>query len=263
MRLQKPTMIKASILMLVLTMCRKVSCGTLSIEEGSHVVQIGQTRSTGAIDLICGGAYLGDRVVVFGAHCTNRNGRKPDIVRFGSVFGSSFDLHVVNITVHYRYKPQFDYHNMAVAFLDRDPETVNHKIKPACILKPHPKPNHSVQLIGPIETQLDRADLVSMGSEKCHEYYNPQHKLRFGVLLCCFCARNANIERCTDLHSSPLQILLSFSGKKVPFLIGHKSIGKPCGTNAPAIYTRYGSYFEWIETVTGMKMDPQECLSRV
>lgn len=58
-----------------------------------------------------------------------------------------------------------------------------------------------------------------------------------------------------DLHSSPLQIVARRSGKEVPYLIGHKSIGKSCDTSTPGIYTRYGSYYEWLETVTGLDFD--------
>ncbi|KXJ75300.1 hypothetical protein RP20_CCG011988 [Aedes albopictus] len=197
-------------------------------------------------------------MVVLGAHCANKNGRQPDLARFGSSSGNTFDIAIANITLHYRYKPQFDYHNMAIAILERNPQIYSSAIKAACILKAHPKTNTAVQLIGPIgdgSDRLERADLQAVGSEKCHEYYNPNRKLRFGVLLCCFCARNAKLDRCTNLHSSPLQIVARRSGKEVPYLIGHKSIGKSCDTNTPGIYTRYGSYFEWLETVTGLNLD--------
>lgn len=126
-----------------------------------------------------------------------RFSHSPDTVRFRNAYGGSTDLRISNFTLHYRYKPQFDYHNMAVAFLDRDPRTAINTVKPACVLKPHIKGNKSVQLIGLIGNQLDRADLQTVSSEKCHEYYNPNRKLRFGVLLCCFCARNANLKNCT------------------------------------------------------------------
>ncbi|XP_038105294.1 serine protease snake [Culex quinquefasciatus] len=246
----------------VVTIVDEGICKTLSPAEGSHVVQIGQKLANGKIEPVCGGSYIGKNVVVLGAHCFNRNGNAPDTVRFRNAYGGSTDLRISNFTLHYRYKTQFDYHNMAVAFLDRDPRTAINTVKPACVLKPHIKGNKSVQLIGLIGNQLDRVDLQTVSSEKCHEYYNPNRKLRFGVLLCCFCARNANLKNCTDQHSAPLQAIVVRSGKQVPFLIGHKSIGRSCGTNTPAVYTRYGSYYEWLETVTGISLDEKDCINR-
>lgn len=249
-------------LAVLLAVIKTGACQWIRSVEGSHVVEIGQRQSNGAVAIVCGGSYLGGNMVVLGAHCSSKNGRQPDVARFGSSTGSTFDIAIVNFTIHYRYKPQFDYHNMAIAVLERNPQTYSGAIKPACVLQPHPKSNTPVQMIGPIGNRLEKADLLAVGSEKCHEYYNPNRKLRFGVLLCCFCARNAKINRCSDLHSSPLQIIAKRSGKEVPFLIGHKSIGKSCGTNTPGIYTRYGSYFEWLETVTGLNLDPNECYAR-
>ncbi|XP_058811604.1 serine protease snake-like isoform X2 [Topomyia yanbarensis] len=241
---------------------RNGSCQSLSSAESSHVIQIGQTQPNGKIEYNCGGSYLGSAMVVFGAHCANMNGRQPDIVRFGSTLANGINVRIANITIHYRYKPQFDYHNMAVAQLERNPQSISAAIKPACIMKPHLKSNTPVQLIGPIKDRLERTSLLAVGSEKCHEYYNPNRKLRFGVLLCCFCARSTNSSPCTTQHSSPLQIIRKQSGKEVPFLIGHKSVGKSCGTVTPAVYTRYGSYFEWLETVTGLKFAEKECFAR-
>ncbi|XP_001662881.2 serine protease snake [Aedes aegypti] len=250
--------------LVLLAVAETGTCQWVRGVESSHVVQIGQRQPNGGVTIVCGGSYLGGKMVVLGAHCANKNGRQPNLARFGSSSGNTFDIPIANITLHYRYKPQFDYHNMAIAVLERNPQIYSSAIRAACILKSHPKSNTPVQLIGPIAgaAQLERAELLAVGSEKCHEYYNPNRKLRFGVLLCCFCARNAKLKRCTDLHSSPLQIVARRSGKEVPYLIGHKSIGKSCDTSTPGIYTRYGSYYEWLETVTGLDFDEKECFAR-
>ncbi|XP_058449090.1 serine protease snake-like [Malaya genurostris] len=252
----------AMMLTLVISGSHYGMCQSLNSEDSSHVVQIGQTQPNGEITYICGGAYLGKNMIVLGAHCANRNGRQPDIVHFGSTLSTGFNVRIANITLHYRYKPQFDYHNMAVAQLERNPQSVSSVVKAACIEKVHLKSNTPIQLIGPIKDRIVRTNLLAVGSEKCHEYYNPNLKLRFGVLLCCFCARSTNSNPCTTQHSSPIQIIKKRNGKEVPFLIGHKSIGKSCGTSTPAVYTRYGSYFEWLETVTGLKFQENECSSR-
>ena len=95
--------------------------------------------------------------------------------------------------------------------------------------------------------------LTIINTEKCHEYYDPTPELRFGILLCCFCGRNAEEKFCTEEPSSPIQIYLKDKNKHtVPFLIGHKSIGKSCNTPVPGVYTHYSNYVDWIETVSGI-----------
>ncbi|XP_053696186.1 serine protease snake-like [Sabethes cyaneus] len=254
---------KLWILSVVLTIIQNGLCQSTNNAINSHVIQIGITQSDGTVNFFCGGSYIGEKSVVFGAHCTNKHGRLPDVVQFGKTLQRTFNVPIENVTVHYRYKPQFDYHNMAVAQLKQNPQLVSREaIKPACILKWHPKSNTEVQLIGTINEQFEQTNLLAVGSDKCHEYYNPNRKLRFGVLLCCFCAKNSYTDRCTDQHSSPLQIIQRRSGKNIPYLVGHKSVGKSCGTGVPAIYTRYGSYYEWLETVTGIKYNKNACTSR-
>ncbi|XP_052861007.1 serine protease snake-like [Anopheles cruzii] len=236
-------------------------------DKTSHIVLLGSTGSGGQRQFRCGGAYVGRNVIVAGAHCVTAKNQPPlDTVRFGAGSNDEQHFRIVNHTLHYRYKPQFEYHNMAVFFLDASPEVVTSgKYKPACILKPHMKTG-TVQMVGDgsdgrgLSLQTTELDVVP--SEKCHEYYNPIPKLRFGVLLCCFCAMNSNTSECSNMHSSPLQVVLARNGKSVPFLIGHKSIGKACGSKSPAVFTRYGSYYEWLETVTELQLGATDCFGR-
>uniref|UniRef100_A0A182WMK8 Peptidase S1 domain-containing protein n=1 Tax=Anopheles minimus TaxID=112268 RepID=A0A182WMK8_9DIPT len=231
-----------------------------SNDQTSHIVLLGSTRPDGTRDFRCGGSYLGRNVVVAGAHCVSGKSQPTlDTVRFGSGTDNVMHFRIVNHTLHYRYKPQFEYHNMAVYFLDARPDVTGAgSFKPACILKPHMKQG-TVQMVGDgsngrgLSLQTTSLDVVA--SEKCHEYYNPIPKLRFGVLLCCFCAMNSDTTECSNMHSSPLQLVINRNGKRVPFLIGHKSIGKACGVKSPAVFTRYGSYYEWLETITNLPLE--------
>uniref|UniRef100_A0A182U9W6 Peptidase S1 domain-containing protein n=1 Tax=Anopheles melas TaxID=34690 RepID=A0A182U9W6_9DIPT len=224
------------------------------------MVLLGSTRPDGTREFRCGGSYIGQNIVLAGAHCvTGKNQPALDTVRFGSGTDNVMHFRIVNNTLHYRYKPQFEYHNMAVYYLDARPDLVNAgRFKPACILKPHMKQG-IVQMVGDssngrgLALQSTLLDVVA--SEKCHEYYNPIPKLRFGVLLCCFCAMNSDTTECSNMHSSPLQLVINRNGKSVPFLIGHKSIGKACGVKSPAVFTRYGSYYEWLETITDLPLE--------
>ncbi|XP_058123249.1 serine protease snake-like [Anopheles ziemanni] len=238
-----------------------------SNDETSHIVLLGSTRADGTREFRCGGSYLGRNIVVAGAHCATGKNQPPlDTARFGAGTNNALNLRIANHTLHYRYKPQFEYHNMAIFFLDRNPDSVNPgTFKPACVLRPHIQ-RGTVQLVGDGSNgrglSLQTTDLDVVASDKCHEYYNPIPKLRFGVLLCCFCAMNPNTKECSTLHSSPLQYTVTQNGKRVPFLIGHRSIGKACGVKSPAVYTRYGSYYEWLETVTNLPLDAAGCFSR-
>uniref|UniRef100_A0A182QFE5 Peptidase S1 domain-containing protein n=1 Tax=Anopheles farauti TaxID=69004 RepID=A0A182QFE5_9DIPT len=233
-------------------------------QHTSHIVLLGSTRSDGTRDFRCGGSYLGRNMVVAGAHCvTGKNQPSLDTVRFGSGTNNVMHFRITNHTLHYRYKPQFEYHNMAIYYLDGRPDVVGAgRIKPACILKPHMKKG-TVDMVGDSSNgrglSLTTTPLDVVSSEKCHEYYNPIPKLRFGVLLCCFCAMNSDTAECSNMHSSPLQLVINRNGKSVPFLIGHKSIGKACGVKSPAVFTRYGSYYEWLETITNLPLEATDC----
>ncbi|XP_053673940.1 serine protease snake-like [Anopheles nili] len=233
-------------------------------EETSHIVLLGSTRSDGTREFRCGGSYIGRNIILAGAHCvTGKNQPTLNTVQFGSGDNGVRHFRIVNHTLHYRYKPQFEYHNMAIYHLDGRPDILSGgQFKPACILKPHMK-SGVVQMVGDgsdgrgLSLQTTALDVVT--SEKCHEYYNPIPKLRFGVLLCCFCAMNSETTECSNMHSSPLQFMINRSGKRVPFIIGHKSIGKACGVKSPAVFTRYGSYYEWLETITDLPLEATEC----
>uniref|UniRef100_A0A182ILQ1 Peptidase S1 domain-containing protein n=1 Tax=Anopheles atroparvus TaxID=41427 RepID=A0A182ILQ1_ANOAO len=228
------------------------------------LVLLGSTLSDGTREFRCGGSYLGRNIVVAGAHCATAKNQPPlDTVRFGAGTSNVLNLRITNQTLHYRYKPQFEYHNMAIYFLDRTPDSVSPgTFKPACILRPHMQKG-TVRMVGDGSNgrglSLQTTELDVVASKKCHEYYNPIPKLRFGVLLCCFCAMNPTTTDCSTIHSSPLQYTITQSGKRVPFLIGHRSIGKACGVKSPAVFTRYGSYYEWLETVTNLPFDAKDC----
>lgn len=167
--------------------------------ETSHVALIGWTQRNGAINFDCAGSYLGKNIILTGARCLERDGALADIVRLGTAMGSPMDFHVHNVTVHYRYQAEYYYHNMAIIILKEDPQTVSTKFKPACIYsRPPPIPEGRVHLMGRdvddayLKTELDLVD-----SDKCHEYYSPTKKLKYGALLvCCMCARNAQVGKC-------------------------------------------------------------------
>uniref|UniRef100_A0A182G0A1 Uncharacterized protein n=1 Tax=Anopheles albimanus TaxID=7167 RepID=A0A182G0A1_ANOAL len=274
MRLARSLLLRSWLLgPLLLLLCPQNTLGQQSLarntDRTSHIVLLGSTESDGRRQFRCGGAYIGRNVIVAGGHCATAKNQPPlDTVRFGAGTSNEQHFRIVNHTLHYRYKPQFEYHNMAVFFLDSNPEAISRGIhQPACVLKPHMK-SGKVQFVGDGSngrgSNLLTTELDVMPSEKCHEYYNPIPKLRFGVLLCCFCAMNAATAECSNMHSSPLQVVLTRNGKSVPFLIGHKSIGRACGVKSPAVFTRYGSYYEWLETITDLSLEAtgKRCFSR-
>jgi secreted trypsin-like serine protease len=78
--------------------------------------------------------------------------------------------------------------------------------------------------------------------EKCHEYYDANSRIRFGILDNELCTTPIGNERLL-LDGSPL--LKITSGKRQ--LIGIKSFQGPSGL--PEVYTRLASYSDWIETV--------------
>ncbi|EAT35189.1 AAEL012625-PA [Aedes aegypti] len=236
--------------------------------EVSHTALIGWTQPDGSIKFDCAGSYLGRNIIMTGARCLERNGARTDIVRLGTAMGSPQDFHVQNMTVHYRYQAEYYYHNMAIIFLMEDPQLVSGRFRPACIYsRPPPIPEGRVHLIGRDGGGMyHRTELDLVDSAKCHEYYSPTKKLKYGALLvCCMCARNPNVDKCASELGSQMQIVLEKNGKRVPFLVGQKTINRSCGSKVPGIYTRLSSdgHLPWISTVARMDFhDHDACIAK-
>lgn len=165
----------------------------------AHIGLIGWTnRNNGIITFDCTGSYIGNNVIMTGARCLERNGTRADVVRLGSAMGIPRDFQVDSINVHYRYQAEYYYHNMAIIFLKENPQSLSNQFKPACILSVPPSADTKVYVIGRDpdgEYQKTAVELVS--SDKCHEYYTPTKKFKYGALLvCCMCARNTAENKC-------------------------------------------------------------------
>ncbi|XP_053696706.1 serine protease Hayan-like [Sabethes cyaneus] len=261
-------MILLGILLLVFLAIDPGESQTFENYEVAHIGLIGWTNpNNGAIVFDCTGSYIGNNVIMTGARCLERNGSQADIVRLGSAMGVPRDFQIKNILVHYRYQAEYYYHNMAIIFLKENPQSVSSQFKPACILSVEPSMDTSVYVIGRDsygEYQKTAVELVA--SDKCHEYYTPTKKFKYGALLvCCMCARNAAENKCASELSSPMQTILEKNGKHVPFLVGQKTIGKSCGSKIPGIYTRLSSdgHFPWIATVSEINFkDHNACIDR-
>ncbi|XP_055545205.1 serine protease Hayan-like [Wyeomyia smithii] len=236
--------------------------------EVAHIGLIGWTNpNNGIIVFDCTGSYIGKNVIMTGARCLDRNGTRADIVRLGTAMGTPRDFHIENITIHYRYEAEYYYHNMALIFLKENPQSVSNKFKPACILSVQPSIDTKVYVLGrDSDGVYQKTPVELVTSDKCHEYYTPTKKFKYGALLvCCMCARNAATNNCATELSSPMQTIMTKNGKHVPFLVGQKTIGKSCGSKIPGIYTRLSSdgHFPWITTVSAMNFkDHEVCIER-
>ncbi|XP_058811601.1 serine protease Hayan-like [Topomyia yanbarensis] len=257
-----------TLFLLIAFVVQTVKSQRLENFEGSHVALIGWTNSQdGTVKFDCSGSYLGRNVIMTGARCLERNGTRADVVRLGEAIGFPRDFRIDNISVHYRYQAEYYYHNMAIIFLTENPQTVSKWLKPACIYSVEPPLNISVDLVGRDSSGLfQKTPLELVGSDKCHEYYTPTKKFKYGALLvCCMCARNAATHKCASELSSPMQVILVKNGKRVPFLVGQKTIGKSCGSKTPGIYTRLSSdgHLPWITTIAEMDFkDHDACIER-
>ncbi|XP_062540267.1 uncharacterized protein LOC134208225 [Armigeres subalbatus] len=236
--------------------------------EVSHTALIGWTQPSGEIKFDCAGSYLGKNVIMTGARCLERDGAFTDVVRLGTAMGAPKDFHVHNMSIHYRYQAEYYYHNMAILFLTEDPNQVDKHFKPACIYsRPPPIREGKVHLIGrDAGGTYHRTELDLVDSRKCHEFYNPTRKLKYGALLvCCMCARNPSVNKCASELGSQMQIVLEKNGKKVPFLVGQKTINRSCGSMIPGIYTRLSSdgHLPWISTIARLDFhDHDACIKK-
>ncbi|XP_055597116.1 serine protease snake-like [Uranotaenia lowii] len=238
--------------------------------EVSHVALIGWSQPDGRPTFFdCTGSYLGEKMILTGARCLERNGTRADVVRLGAAMdGTPQDFEVDKFVVHYRYQAEYYYHNMAIIYLKEDPATSSkRRFRPTCIYSQKPEMDAPVFVVGRDSRGLfQKTPLELVGSDKCHEFYNPTKKFKYGALLvCCMCAKNPNTNQCTTELSAPMQMILEKNGKKVPFLVGQKTIGKSCGSKTPGIYTRLSSdgHFPWIATIAGIDFrDHDACMDR-
>ncbi|XP_058449084.1 serine protease Hayan-like [Malaya genurostris] len=256
------------LLILIVVVIQPGKSQRLANFEGAHVALIGWTDPTdGSIKFDCTGSYLGRNMILTGARCLERNGTRANVVRLGEAIGLPRDFEVDNVSVHYRYQAEYYYHNMAIIFLKENPQMVSSRFKPACIFSVEPPLDIKVHVVGRDSRgsfQKTSVDLV--GSDKCHEYYTPTKKFKYGALLvCCMCARNPTTQNCASELASPMQTILEKNGKRVPFLVGQKTIGKSCGSKIPGIYTRLSSdgHLPWISTIAAMDFkDHDACIER-
>lgn len=236
--------------------------------EAAHVALIGWTGSDGRIKFDCTGSYIGKNMILTGARCLERNGTRADVVRLGEAIDTPRDFAIQDVIVHYRYQAEYYYHNMAIVYLKEHPQTVSKVYKPACILSTLPTPTMQIDLIGrDADGVFQKTAVELVDSDKCHEYYSPTKKFKYGALLvCCMCARSATATtKCASELSAPMQTIMERDGKRVPFLVGQKTIGRSCGSKIPGIYTRLSSdgHFPWIATISEIEFANHEaCFER-
>lgn len=113
----------------------------------------------------------------------------PDSVQFGT----DAPVKIANITRHYRFKPHLDYHNLALIKLE--PPGVN--VQPACLWMEDKFDYANFDVIGRDETESPISTSVQhLSVEKCHEYYDLNTKLRFGVIHNQICTINEESRKC-------------------------------------------------------------------
>lgn len=104
--------------------------------------------------------------------------------------------------------------------------------------------------------------LNPVGNDECTEYYPPNRKLNVGLTSQQMCAKDLEgiQDTCLGDSGGPLQVKVLGNDRLTPFLVGVTSFGKGCGTETPGVYVRLSEYVDWIEQVTDVTFQPQECI---
>lgn len=111
---------------------------------------------------------------------------------------------------------------------------------------------------------LLKVTLSSVEATVCSEFYPPDRKLKSGLSHEQMCAVDpeGRQDTCMGDSGGPLQIKLLGGSRMHPFIIGVTSFGKGCGTETPGVYVRLSEYKDWIKTVSGISLEPKDCVSQ-
>ncbi|XP_062552457.1 serine protease persephone-like isoform X2 [Armigeres subalbatus] len=248
----------------------------VELGEYSSFVAIGWTRSSSKIDYLCGGMLITLDYVLTAAHCAaDANLYRPDTVRLGDVDLSSPDgdhnaqqIAIKRFVRHPDHRIARSYHDIALIELERSAEP-GPFVCSVCLWTEMSLNFDQMTVMGFGATDfgsdsspvLLKADLSLLDEADCSQQFSAYRKVAEGIKSSQFCAASPNKDACYGDSGGPILIDLvdPSEKKKIPFVAGIVSIGTGCHDGSMGLYTRVASYIDWIEAVTGVSFDYQNC----
>lgn len=207
-------------------------------------------------DFFCGGSYIGERMVVTAAHCTDDFSAEEIEVAFSEdgrlVVGSIIFVEVEEVINHPSYNdtvtPFFD-NDIAILVLKNDPPEYVTSVR--FISEENSVALEAVRAItrafgwgntsydGSSSNSLRRVDVYLDRYSECVTMWGAQ----VSTNMICAGSRDMGKDTCQGDSGGPLTYLNSGQ----PVLVGITSFGNRCASYGwPSVYARASSYIEWI-----------------
>lgn len=234
--------------------------------EFPHMAALGWRQTNGAVSFKCGASLISERYALTAAHCYDQyDGVFPSFVRLGdqNLYRDDDgavpkDYEIEDFIVHPEYKRRLGkYNDIALIKLAKEVK-FNRNIRPACLYDKEEAPSKPVIATGfgstgvaeDFSNELMKVSLEIYDNQVCNEAFVGSRDVRRGLAQGQVCVGNVKggFDTCQGDSGGPLQI--TDQGNHCSFSVfGITSIGRGCGGNIPAIYTRVAAYLDWIEAI--------------
>jgi len=210
-------------------------------------VAIAYRNAEGALSQYCGGALLRPNVVLTAAHCRVAPGDVAIIGRHNLRMLQGQAITIVGVDVHEKYDRGTYQNDIAILRLAR---SAGPQYEPIQAAKTNDDlTGRAVTAIGwgrtaaggPTSLDLLETTLPVIAQQECATKYGAQYSIGPGMI----CAAAPGRDACQGDSGGPL--FLKAEGQAAPVQVGITSFGIGCAEPGyPGVYTRVGSYAEWI-----------------